>query len=468
MRTVYLAEIKHSWVTWLGVCLTFIAANYGLAVGFLYIATGIKGYAAGVMTVVNLGQFAFLGAVNIFFGSIVGAAVISASTALVIASRRGAFARLALAGATPGKVVRVVMVQLVVVTLVCAVAGDLLAAILFPRYVLAEASDRDMIAPQVGQAWWAYLGANLLCVVIALIGGWKQARAASRIPPVEALRPVRETTVEARRRLWILRGIAMAAGLAVVVGAYAGFSAIRDSLGPDAGELAFQLAVLVLVTMGFVIAAAGPAALAGFAKAWASLIPSPNGVWHLARTTVRIRAERFARSVTPIMFAVGLMVGMIGIVDSLEASMAAAGRDLTLESAGAWAIFSIVGAPLIIAAAGSVGSLIMMSRQRAAESALASTVGGTPAQRVWMSVFEALLIAVTGLLAGAVMGGMAIAFMAYSSRLILGVSVISIPVGLLAGVVGLGLAIAVAATVLPALPSLRKPAPAVIARLMSE
>ena len=336
MRRVYAAEIKASWLTWLGVCLTFIAANYGLAVGFLYIATGIQGYANGVMSEMNLTQFAFLGAINIFFGSIVGAAVIGASTALVIASRRGAFARLALAGATPGQVVKVVMTQLVVVTIACAVVGDLLAAITFPIYVMAEASDREMAVPSVSQAPLAYLGANALCILIALIGGWKQARAASRIPPVEALRPVRETTAAVRRRSWILRGLVIA------------------------------------------------------------------------------------------------------------------------------------GCLFIIAFAGSVGGLIMMSRQRDAELALASIVGATPSQRVLMSLFEALLITVTGVLAGLLMAAMSVGFMTYAINLVLGVAVLAIPVGLLLAVVGVCLVIAIAATVLPILPALNKPAPAVIARLVSE
>ncbi|WP_432558819.1 FtsX-like permease family protein [Granulicoccus sp. GXG6511] len=468
MRTIYLAEIKNSWITWLGVCLTFIAANYGLAIGFLYIATGINGYAAGVLTLTNLSQLAAIGGVNVLFGAIVGAAVIGASTALVIVSRRGAFARLALAGATPGQVVRVVMSQLVVVTLACAVVGDLLAGLIFPNYLSAEASDREMAVPDVGQAWWAYLGANLLCVLIALIGGWKQARAASRIPPVEALRPVRETTGAAKRRLWVLRGLAIAACVLIIVASFAGFPGVAAAAGPDAGDLGFQLAVLILVVTGIAIIAAGPPALAALARGWAGLIPSPGGVWHLARTTLRVRAERFARSVTPIMFAVGLMIGMIAIVETLEASMQAAGRELQLSSAGPFAIFTLVGAPLIIAGAGAVGGLIMMARQRDAELALASIVGATQRQRVLISLFEAILITVTGVLAGLLMAVMAVGFLVFMLRLLLGVSVVVMPIWLLLGVIALCFAVAILATVGPILPALRKPAPAVIARLVSE
>ncbi|WP_425307943.1 FtsX-like permease family protein [Ammonicoccus fulvus] len=468
MRQLYVAEVKASWLTWLGVSLTFIAANYGLAVGFLYVATGIQGYAAGVMTETNLGQFAFLGGVNILFGAIVGAAVIGASTALVIASRRGAFARLALAGATPGQVVKVVMVQLVLVTIACAIVGDILAALTFPMYVMAEAADREMAVPSVSQAPWAYLGANALCILTALIGGWKQARAASRIPPVEALRPVRETTLAARRRNWIVRALVIALCVLIVVASYAGFPGIAVAAGPNAGEIAMQLSVLLLVVTGLAIVAAGPGALAGFARAWAALIPSPGGIWHLARTTVRIRAERFARSVTPIMFTIGLSVGLLGMIGTLETSLTAAGRPLELSSAGPWAIFSLIGAPLIISFAGAVGGLIMMARQRDAELALASIVGATPGQRVLISLFEALLITVTGVLAGLVMAGMAVGFIAYAIRLAVGVAIIALPIGLLLAVIGICFAIALAATVGPILPALNRPAPAVIARLVSE
>ena len=47
MRQVYLAEIRASWVTWLGVSLTFIAANYGLAVGFLISRRASRGTPPG-------------------------------------------------------------------------------------------------------------------------------------------------------------------------------------------------------------------------------------------------------------------------------------------------------------------------------------------------------------------------------------------------------------------------------------
>ncbi|MDO5682615.1 MAG: hypothetical protein Q4G46_07295 [Propionibacteriaceae bacterium] len=468
MRQVYLAEIKNSWLTWLGVSLTFVAANYGLAVGFLYVATGIKGYAAGVLSAVNLGQLAAIGGVNILFGAIVAAVVIGSSTALVIAARRGAFARLALAGATPGQVVRVVMSQLVVVTLACAVVGDILAAVLFPFYLDAEAADREMAVPKVGQALWAYLAANLLCVGMALIGGWRQARAASRIPPVEALRPVRETPAATRRRRWILRGLAIAGCLLVIIGSFVVFPGIATVAGPDAGDLAFQLAVLLLVVTGLAIAVAGPSALAGFASAWASLIPSPGGVWHLARTTLRVRAERFARSVTPIMFAVGLMAGMIATIGTLEASMLAAGRELVLSSAGPFAIFTLVGAPLIVSGAGAVGGLVMMARQRDAELALASIVGATPRQRILTSLFEALLITVTGVIAGLLMAAVAVVFLAFAVNLLLGVSAVQVPMVFFGSVIAVCLAIAVAATVGPIIPALRKPAPAVIAKLTAE
>lgn len=249
---------------------------------------------------------------------------------------------------------------------------------------------------------------------------------------------------------------------------FAGFPTVARLAQGNAGEIAMQLAVLLLVVTGLAIVAAGPAALAAFARGWAALIPSPGGVWHVTRSTVRIRADRFARSVTPIMFAIGLMVGMIGMIGTLEASMLAAGRPLELSSAGPWAIFSIVGSPLIIAFAGSVGGLIMMSRQRDAELALASIVGATPAQRALMSLFEALLITVTGILAGLLMAAMSVGFIAYAINLAVGVAIITVPVGLLVGVIGVCLAVAIAATVVPILPALNKPAPAVIARLVSE
>lgn len=66
------------------------------------------------------------------------------------------------------------------------------------------------------------------------------------------------------------------------------------------------------------------------------------------------------------------------------------------------------------------------------------------------------------------MAAVAVAFMTFSVGLLLGVSVVQVTAGLLSGVVLLSLAIAVTATVGLILPALHKPAPALIAKLVSE
>lgn len=301
MRAVYWAEFKGSWLAWLGVCLTFVAVNFGLVVGALYISTAIRAYELGLFNSMAVSQFSFVGAINILGTIIVGAVVIAASTALVIASRRGSIARLALAGATPDQVVRTIMVQLAIVTAVCAILADIIAAVFFPIYLANEVLDREEMGgqiPPVAYDAWVFLGANLLSILVALIAARRQARAASRIPPVEALRPVPQTDTATRRRNWIVRGIIIGLCLLMMIATVATFPGIAKVAGPNAGELGFQQAFGMLFLTGFIISAGGPLTIRGLTRAWTAIIPSSNATWFLARTWV-ICAQRSSPAAAP-------------------------------------------------------------------------------------------------------------------------------------------------------------------------
>ncbi|MFT3971092.1 MAG: hypothetical protein QM695_12650 [Micropruina sp.] len=126
------------------------------------------------------------------------------------------------------------------------------------------------------------------------------------------------------------------------------------------------------------------------------------------------------------------------------------------------------GLPLVIAFAGSVGSLLMMGKQRDAELALAGIAGATPAQRVAIPTLEAVIVTVTGALLSAVVIVPSLIFQAYSLNAAgltytLTMSVPLVLAALLGGVVITGLA-----TVVPTLSAQRLPEPRVVARLVAE
>ncbi|MGD5639543.1 FtsX-like permease family protein, partial [Xanthomonas citri pv. citri] len=143
--------------------------------------------ADGTLALTDSTALVYLPGINLVFCALVGASVIGASTSLVVDSRRGSLARLALSGATPRQVVATVMTQLVAVSLACAVLGDVIAyAVLQPTLdVLASERSAELVPPTAVYALWPALLANLLAVGLALVGGFRQAYRASRIPPVE-------------------------------------------------------------------------------------------------------------------------------------------------------------------------------------------------------------------------------------------------------------------------------------------
>lgn len=471
MARVHWSSFVAAWTAWAGVSLTFVAANFGLALGALLLMTGLDAQDSGLLGMVDASALLFMGVVNLVLAGTTAVAVIAASAALVIASRRGAFARLALAGATPRQVRRSLMLQLALVTLAAAVVGDLLALSTvqwFTDNQLAERGLHDLIGQvQASRSLSAMVSANVLCVAIALLGGLRQASVASRISPIEALRVV---PTGSRRRSWaqVGRWVLVVLGIGILAVMAVGFRAIAPDLGPDAGDLSLQLALLTLLLASIVLALAAPLTVEWFTLAWTRLVPSRSAAWLLARSTVVARRDRLVKSVVPTVFAIALLFGMLAIVDTLTASMVASGEDFELSSASFFAIFSLIGSALMIAVAGSVGSLVMMSKQRDGELALAGIAGATPAQRLLIPALEALIITVTAVVLGLVACAAGVAFQYLAIQALLSHAALGWSPGILAGVALVCLAVTAAATVLPTIPALRRPVPAVVARLVAE
>lgn len=468
MRTLVVAELRDSWSAWLGVSLGFLLTNFALALCALVELAGVRAVQAGMMDRMNSASFTWGPAFNLLLCAIVGMVVIGSSTSLVVDSRRGSLARLALGGATPGQVVLTVMSQLVAVTLACAVVGDVLAYVLLDptmTFLLATDNNELLVRATPVYALWPVLLANLFAVGLSLVGGYRQARRASRIAPVEALR---QASGGSEERMTVGRWVKAGLCLLVVIAAYGSVPAIAASSGKEGFSNTFQAGAVLLVLTGALLAQVSPLVVGPLTGAWTALVPSFDPAWDLVRSTTVVRGARLSRTVVPVMMTIGLFFGMAALGATVQATLLANGDDTQLEGMGLLAMLSVLGLPLLLALSGGVGSLIMMSRQRDAELALSGIVGTTPGQRVAMPVLEGVVIAVTGAL-------MALAMVAVS----IGVMAVGVPAaGLVFAFVppwstfgaGLGacVLITVAATLLPTLPSLRKPEPRVIARLVAE
>lgn len=477
MREVQLAELKDSWPAWLGIALTFVAVTYGLVFAALIMDTGLKATVSGSIPEVEAGILIGSGSFNLIMSALVGMFMISASTSLVIESRRGSLARLALVGATPKEVRSTVFTQLAAVTVVSGIVGTIAAVLSIGPYIIKENAERveDYAGPppEPSYSLIAILGGLLFAVAVALIGGSRQAKHASEIPPVEALRQA-STAVSLDKvgvKRWVLVVLLwlVVASFFMVPFFMRGIieTAPEVARGNDLLTIALQSAVGCMVLSAAAMAAMTPIVIGPLTRLWTSLIPAVDPAWDIARKNTVARATRLSRTVVPITFAITMIFGVLTISDSFSATARARGA-VELSNAEMWSIVGIIGLPLIIAIAGGLASLIMMSKQRDAELALAGVVGATPAQRVALPSYEVIIIVVNAavlslisMLIGMVLLQQTIA--AAQEQLI-----ISVPWATFFGLVVLFLLISVITTVLPTLRTLKESEPRVIARLIAE
>lgn len=128
----------------------------------------------------------------------------------------------------------------------------------------------------------------------------------------------------------------------------------------------------------------------------------------------------------------------------------------------------LIALVLIVSISGGISVVLMMSRQREAELALAGVAGATPRQQVLITVFEGVIISITATLLGLVMTAVGMAVF-ISGLAALGLQApFVVPWGDFAGVTLVCAAIVIAATTLPILRSLRRPARQVVAQLAAE
>jgi putative ABC transport system permease protein len=466
VRHLHVAELRDSWSAWLGVCLAFVVTSFALGLSSLTLLAAVRFIRSGRVEVMESAAYAVSPVLNLSFCLVIGAIVIGYATSLVVDSRRGSLARLALTGATPGQVVSTIMVQLAVVSLACSLVGDVLAFTALAPALELMSTDRGIPPPPPVYEVWPVLVASLLAVGLALLGGFRQAHRASRIPPVEALRQSGSGVRRDGMTWWRWLGFGLC--LILVAVAYAALTVLPTELGDDVIGNLVQGGMVLLVVAAALLAFVAPAVVGPLTRAWTSLIPSFDPSWDLTRSTTVAKATRLTKSVVPVMMTVGLTFGMLAVGESFQSSLRANGIDVELTGGGLASTLEFLGLPLAIALSGGVGSLVMMAKQRDAELALSGIVGTTPAQRLAMPVMEGVIIAVTGALLAVVMVAVSVGFMAVGFPAAGYEFGFSPPYAAFALAFLVATAITVSATLLPTLRSLRMPEPRVIARLVAE
>lgn len=469
MLRLHLTELRDSWSAWLGVVLTFVVVNAALVVPALTLASGLHAVDVGSIAQDDSAAYTIFQGIMLLMTACVGGPVIGSATGLVVASRRGSLARLALAGATPWQIRGTVTSQLVAVSLASAVVGDLLGALLIhPGLELMAYNQRNepgFVGLDVVWSPSAFIGANLLCVLLAVVGGARQARRASRTPAVEALREAAEPRPP---RFLVLKSLlkALLPELAVA-SSWAAIAPLVENRNKETVSNLLVLDLLQIFLCGALVAALAAVLVPLLTRAWTALVPSrsrlrprplhgdrPSGPRpalprprHVRR---RHRGRRARRGRLDLRDARGLRPG----------GGPHHGRPRHLHHDGR--------APLAIAFAGSIGALIMMGRQRDAELALLGVSGATPGHRAAVPVLEAVIITVSAALLSHGMILPTYAYQAVSLRAAGLTWRAEVPWGAAAATLLVCGAITVASTVLPTLPARRLPENRVIARLVAE
>ena len=471
MWHLQLAELRGSWSTWIGVSLAFVATNFALVLSVLTMVAGIRFMQVQDLDPLDSAAFVITPAQNLLFCIAVGIVVIGTATNMALNARRGALARLSLNGATPPQIVGTVVVQLVVVSLVSSLIGSLLAVAALRPALNLLAFERtqagtSMPVPDPVYSLWPILATTLGAIAVAVLGGIRHAIRSSKIAPVEA---VREHTADGLTiRMTVGRSITTGLVALVLIAAYSSIAAFTSEPNSETVSNLILLSMTVLVIFAVLLALLAPILIGPLTKAWVRLLPLPFASWQLARRTVSARARRLTRSVVPVMMTIGLLLGMLAIWGSLEATLIANGYDIEITASGPASLLVFLGLPLMISLAGGVGSLIMMSRQRDAELALIGIVGATPRQRIFVPLLEAVIITVTATLLGMVMAAGALAVVAVGLPSAGMTYAFVPPMATLTATILAVLVITISATVLPTLQALRKVEPLVIARLVAD
>lgn len=469
MLTIIRSELRASWPAWAGVALGFVMTSFSLALSAMVLQSALSARNR-VVPALEADAYAYNGGINLALCLVVGLAVVSSSTELVVGSRRGAVARLALAGSTPGGVVATVVSQLVAVSVLAAVVGEALAvAALRPvlDYLRSErgAESAGIPTPAVVDPR-TLLAVSAVWVLVAVFGGLRQARRASRIPPVEALRTAQSAT-PIGRRMGFGRWLRAVLALLLSVSFWAMVPVLAANPDSETFTQIMQMNLAGLCLTGWFFAELAPVLVRPLTALWTSWLPqSPS--WVMARATVLAKAERLARSVVPVMFTVGLTFGLIALPATYNAIFRHAGLGVELGHAGPKTFLANLGLALAIAMCGSIGSLFMMSKQRDAELALLGIAGATHRQRAATAGLEAVIITGTAAVLGAVMAGLSLGYVAYGAEAMKLGFAVDVPIVALLGALLVTGLVTVLATLLPTLRSLSVPEPKLVARLLAE
>ena len=376
------------------------------------------------------------------------AIVISTTLGLTVTAQQRSHALWKVLGIPGSRIRRIILAQVGVIGLLGGVIGAV-ASLPLVRVYLLTWREFDVF-PQNLPIIMPGFGVPLTIAVTTLfcvLGGMGAARRAASVPEMQALR---EATAPRTRTRWWQWAIVAVLVLAIVLTPFDSTVPLNEAERAELVAAGVDLndpgeRAVTGGAMGLLAAIAGLCVpnwtLRPLLTWWTALIPGRSPAWFAASANARHRASLSMTTIVPFAIAVALT----GTV------YAAVGAGQATGAQGSVNGFLTVGVPIfLISGVGGIANIAMVGRARRQEGALLGVIGARSSTVLASTALEGVIYAVTGIIFGLAATAVSAVYAALYSGGGMTVLVASVPVGLLALVSGISLALAVATTWLPA------------------
>ena len=389
-----------------------------------------------------------IGSNLVSYAGLATAVILSTTFGLTVSAQQRSHALWKVLGIPGSRIRRIILTQVGVIGLLGGTIGAVVSLPLVRLYLLTWREfevfppDLPIIMPGFGVPLTIAV-TTLFCI----LGGMGAARRAASVPEMQALR---EATAPRTRTRWWQWAIVAVLVLAIVLTPFDSTVPLNEAERAelvaagvdlnDPGERAIAGA-----SMGLLAAIAALSVpnwtLRPLLTWWTALIPGRSPAWFAARANARHRASLSMTTIVPFAIAVALT----GTV------YAAVGAGQATGAQGSVNGFLTVGVPIfLISGVGGIANIAMVGRARRQEGALLGVIGARSSTVLASTALEGVIYAVTGIIFGLAATAVSAVYAALYSGGGMTVLVASVPVGLLALVSGISLALAVATTWLPA------------------
>ena len=389
-----------------------------------------------------------IGSSLVSYAGLATAVILSTTLGLTVSAQQRSHALWKVLGIPGSRIRRIILGQVGVIGLLGGAIGAVASLPLVRLYLLTWREfevfppDLPIIMPGFGVPLTIAV-TTLFCI----LGGMGAARRAASVPEMQALREA--SAPRTRTRWWQLVIVAVLV-LAVVVTPFDSTVPLNEAERAELVAAGVDLndpgeRAVTGGAMGLLAAIAGLCVpnwtLRPLLTWWTALVPGRSPAWFAARANARHRASLSMTTIVP--FAIA--VAMTGTV------YAAVGAGQATGAQGSVNGFLTVGVPIfLISGVGGIANIAMVGRARRQEGALLGVIGARTRTVLASTALEGVIYAVTGILFGLAATAFSAVYAALYSGGGTAVLVASVPVGLLALVSGISLALAVATTWLPA------------------